>query len=109
MTDSTTQAKDIADVKRHVRQHLIIAVGLVIGVVLTICFSRMNFGNHNINIAISLLIAAAQAFCIAGFFMHLMSEKKMIYSFLVFTAIFLVVQMGITIWSHLPDNVVHMR
>ncbi len=44
---------------------------------------------------------------VGGFFMHLLSEKKMIYSFLIFTAIFFVVMMFITTWAHLPDNVVH--
>lgn len=102
-----TSEKDLQDVKRHVRQHVLIAIGLAIGTLLTLFTSQHDFGSHGVNIAITLAVASVQAFMVGGFFMHLLSEKKMIYSFLIFTAIFFVVMMFITTWAHLPDNVVH--
>jgi len=101
--------KDLQDVKRHVRQHLIIAVGLALGTLFTLWTSQTNFGSHSLNIAITLCVAAAQAFMVAGFFMHLLSEKKMIYCFLVFTAVFFVVMMAITVFAHMDTNVVHYQ
>ncbi|HWD21128.1 MAG TPA: cytochrome C oxidase subunit IV family protein [Verrucomicrobiae bacterium] len=104
-----TPEKDLQDVKRHVRQHLIIAVGLAIGTLLTVWTSQTNFGSHALNIAITLAVASVQAFMVAGFFMHLLSEKKMIYCFLIFTAVFFIVMMFIFTWAHMPSNVVHYR
>ena len=54
-------------------------------------------------------IAAVQAFLIAGFFMHLLSEKKLIYSGPVFTALFFAVTLTRPTCSHMPENVVHIR
>jgi hypothetical protein len=40
--------------------------------------------------------------------MNLVSEKKMIYAFLIFTAVFFVAQMAVTVWARLPQNGVHL-
>jgi cytochrome c oxidase subunit IV len=101
--------QDLKDVKRHVQQHIIIAIGVALGTIMTIWTSQTNFGSFSLNVAITLGIAAVQAFMVAAFFMHLLSEKKMIYCFLVFTAVFFVVMIGITFWARMPDNVVHYQ
>lgn len=103
---SNTSEKDLQDVKRHVRQHVIIAIGIALGTIMTLWTSQTNFGSFGLNVGITLFIAAVQAFMVAGFFMHLLSEKKMIYCFLVFTAVFFVVMMGVTFWARMPENVV---
>lgn len=103
-----TPEQDIQAVKQRVRQHLIIAAGLAIGTITTLWTSQTHFsGSFAVNVALTLAIASIQAFLVAGYFMHLLSEKKMIYSFLVFTAVFFVVMIGITFWARMPDNVVH--
>ena len=104
-----TKHQEIEEVRRHVRQHKIIALGLVAGTVLTIWASKIPFGNPSINIAIALGIACIQAFLIVAFFMNLISEKKMIYAVLVFTTVFFVVQMGVTVWARSPSNEVQIR
>jgi caa(3)-type oxidase subunit IV len=101
--------KEIEDVRRHIRQHVIIAIGLVIGTVLTVLSSRTDFHNPSINIAIAMAIASVQGFFIVGFFMHLISEKKMIYSVLVITAFFFVVQMAVTVWARSHGNEIHIQ
>jgi len=101
--------REIEDVRRHVRQHKIIALGLVVGTVLTVLASRTDFHNPSINIAIAMAIACVQGFFIVGFFMHLISEKKMIYSVLVITAFFFVVQMGVTVWARSHGNEIHIQ
>jgi len=104
-----TPEQDLQDVKRHVQQHIIIAIAVAVGTLTTLWTSQTNFGSFSLNVAITLGIAAVQAFMVAGFFMHLLSEKKMIYCFLVFTAVFFVVMIGITFWARMPDNVVHYQ
>jgi heme/copper-type cytochrome/quinol oxidase subunit 4 len=99
---------DVQNVKKHVQQHLIIAVGLALGSLMTLWTSQTNFGSFGLNVAITLAVAAVQAFFVAGFYMHLLSERKMIYCFLVFTAVFFVVMIGVTFWARMPANVVHI-
>jgi hypothetical protein len=46
-----------------------------------------------------LAIACVNAFVVAGFLMHLLSEKKMIYTVLSFTVFFFIGLMGLTLWA----------
>jgi caa(3)-type oxidase subunit IV len=104
-----TSAQELEDVKKHVKQHIMIAVGLAIGTVTTLWTSQTNFGSFALNVAATLGIASVQGFLVAAFFMHLLSEKKVIYCFLVFTAVFFIVMIGITFWARMPGNVIHYQ
>jgi caa(3)-type oxidase subunit IV len=106
---SKASEQELQDVKKHVRQHVIIAIGLALGSLTTIWTSQTNFGSFSLNVAATLAIASVQAFLVAAFFMHLLSEKKVIYCFLVFTAIFFVAVIGVTFWARMPANVVHYQ
>jgi cytochrome c oxidase subunit 4 len=81
------------------RGYWFVYFALLAGTVLTVWASFIHFGSHEINIAVALLIACVKAFLVAGYFMHLISEKKMIYSVLAFTAFFFVGLMFLTLWS----------
>jgi caa(3)-type oxidase subunit IV len=72
---------------------------LLFGTVLTVGASYIPFGNREINIGVALSIAIGKASLVAGYFMHLISERKMIYGILAFTAVFVVGLMFLTIWS----------
>jgi hypothetical protein len=50
-------------------------------------------------VAIILAIASVNAFVVAGFLMHLLSEKKMVYTVLVFTVFFFIGLMGLTLYA----------
>jgi caa(3)-type oxidase subunit IV len=52
-----------------------------------------------LNVAVALLIAVAKASLVACYFMHLISEKKLIYSVMGFTAFFFIGLMFLTIWA----------
>ena len=84
----------------HVRRYLIVFYALLIGTVLTVWASSIHFGSREINIAVALAIACVKAFLVAGYFMHLISERKMIYAILAFTAFFFVGLMFLTLWAH---------
>ena len=87
-------------VASHVRRYLLVFAALIIGTILTVWASYIHFPTREINIAVALVIASCKAFLVAGFFMHLVSEKKMIYGILGFTAFFFVGLMALTLWSY---------
>ncbi len=102
-------AHEIEEARKHIRTYLIIGAALMMGTLLTVWASRINFGRPDINIIIALLIAGTKGFLVAGFFMHLISEKKMIYSVLVFTVFFFAALMYLTLWSMQAKNLIHMQ
>jgi len=61
-------------------------------------FSHLGEG-WTLKITIILGIAAVNAFLVAGYLMHLLSEKKLVYTVLAFTVIFVIGLMGLTIWA----------
>jgi cytochrome c oxidase subunit IV len=111
--DSTQTAHadqhSIEDVQRHVRTYLIIGVALMIGTILTVWASLIDFGSREINIVVALLIASVKGFLVVGFFMHLLTEKKMIYSVLATTVFFFTALLYLTLWSMAHDNAIQIR
>jgi cytochrome c oxidase subunit 4 len=83
----------------HVRRYLFVFYALLFGTIITVAASYIPFGNHALNIAVALVIATGKAFLVAGYFMHLISEKKMVYGILAFTAFFFVGLMALTLWA----------
>lgn len=57
-----------------------------------------NFG-WPAKVALILAIAIVNAFIVAGFLMHLLTERKMIYTVLSFTVFFFAGLMGLTVWA----------
>ena len=94
----TTQAPE--DFSHHVRRYLYIFYVLLFGTLITVAASYVHFGHHSINIAVALLIASGKAFLVAGYFMHLISERKMIYGLLSFTAFFALGLVFLTLWAY---------
>ena len=88
------------DIAQHVRRYLYIFYALLFGTLITVGASYIPFGNHAINIAVALVIASGKAFLVAGFFMHLISERKMIYGLLAFTACFFLGLMFLTLSAY---------
>ena len=84
------------DVSKHVRGYLIIGGTLILGTILTVLASYLDLG-HGLNIVLALVIATVKASLVALFFMHLISEKQMIYTVLGFTAFFFIGLMVLTL------------
>ena len=85
--------------RHHVRRYLFVFYALLFGTVITVGASYIPFGHHAVNVGVALAIACGKAFLVAGYFMHLVSERKMIYGIMIFTAFFFVGLMFLTIWS----------
>jgi caa(3)-type oxidase subunit IV len=111
---STTQTlrvdeHTVEEMRHHIRRYLIVGVALAIGTGLTVWASLVNFGSYEINIVVALTIASCKGFLVAGFFMHLISEKKMIYAVLSFTAFFFAGLLFLTLWSMAHGNIIQIR
>lgn len=87
------------DVQKSVRKYVLVFLALLVGTVITVGMYYVHIPSVPITIAVALFIASVKAFLVAGYFMHLISEKKMIYCVLASTGFFLVGLMGLTIWA----------
>ena len=85
--------------KKDIRVYLTIFGGLLVGTILTVGMYYVHIASVPLTITIALLIASVKAFLVAGYFMHLLSEKKVIYATLTTTAFFFVGLMGLTLWA----------
>jgi len=83
----------------NIRRYLFVFYALIFGTVVTVLASYIPFGNREINIGVALFIAICKASLVACYFMHLISEKKMIYGIMAFTAFFFVGLMFLTLGS----------
>jgi FtsH-binding integral membrane protein len=77
------------DLNNYIRRCVFIFIAILCAVSLMIWISFLP-ANYSwaLKSALILAVAACNAFVVAGFLMHLISEKKMIYTVLGFTAIF---------------------
>jgi caa(3)-type oxidase subunit IV len=67
-----------------------------------IAASYSHIGTSNdwtLKVALILAIAVVNAFLVAGYLMHLLSEKKLVYTVLIFTVFFFIGLVGLTIWA----------
>jgi cytochrome c oxidase subunit IV len=76
------------DVSKHIRLYLLIGVTLLVFTGITVALSYINFGTQKANVAVAMLVATFKAGLVAAIFMHLSSEKRMIYRILIFTFFF---------------------
>lgn len=97
------------DVQQHVRRYLFVFGALIVGTLITVAASYLTIESVAITVAIALLIACVKGFLVAGYFMHLISEKKMIYGILLATVFFFAGLMFLTIWSMNPNSLVHIK
>ena len=78
-----------ADIDRHVRVYITVFVALMVLTIITVAVSRYHLPVP-IAVAVALFVAIVKGSLVAGYFMHLVSEKKLIYAVLVLTAAFFV-------------------
>ena len=86
-------------VKRHVRIYVYVFVALAVLTVLTVAVSYLHLPLV-VAVLIALLIASIKSSLVAGFFMHLVSEKKIILFILALAAILFVALLLFPVLSH---------
>ncbi len=90
------------EIRKEMRVYLWVFGGLAVLTALTVyaCYG-LKMPVHTA-IAIALVIASTKAFLVAGFFMHLLSERKVIYGVLALTVFFFAVLLWGP-WHHYYD------
>lgn len=77
------------EIKRHVKVYVTVFVALAFLTVVTVAISYLKLPLLQA-ILVALFIASIKGSLVAAFFMHLISEKQIIFSVLVLTAVFLI-------------------
>ena len=85
-----------ADIDRHVRVYITVFVALMVLTIVTVAISYLHLPVA-FAITVALLVATIKGSLVACYFMHLISEKKLIYAVLVLTIVFFVVLLGLPI------------
>ena len=88
------------DVRKHLKLYIGVFLALLVGTGITVYAWTWHFESVKITIAVAMFIACIKAFLVAGYFMHLMSEKKTIYAVLLTTGFFFAALMYLIVWSH---------
>ena len=83
---------DSHDIKKEVRGYIGVFIALAALTALTVAASYLDVSGMT-HILIAMAIATVKGGLVAAYFMHLISEKKLIYSTLILTAVFFVVLM----------------
>jgi cytochrome c oxidase subunit IV len=76
-----------ADIDRHVRVYITVFVALMVLTIVTVSIAEFHLPLP-IAVTVALLVATIKGSLVACYFMHLISEKKLIYAVLLLTAAF---------------------
>ncbi len=87
------------DLSRQVKIYICVFIGLLVGTILTVAMYYVHFASMAVTVTIALFIATVKGFLVAGFFMHLISERKAIYTILIAAVIFFTALMYLTVLS----------
>ena len=91
------------EIHKHQKVYLLIGITLLFFTVVTVVVSRFDVGDPGVgpsDITIGLIIASFKSSLVALVFMHLNSEKGLIYKTLLFTVIFFGAMMALFVLAH---------
>ena len=86
-------------IQSHVRTYIKVFVALAAGTAITVMASNFRLG-ITLGIIVALIIATVKGSLVAGFFMHLLGEQKLIYWVLALTALFVATMVGLIMFTH---------
>jgi cytochrome c oxidase subunit 4 len=88
-----------ADLDRTVKTYIIVFVSLLVLTMVTVAVSRLHLPVA-LAVAVALVVASIKGTLVAGYFMHLLSERKLIYWVLGFTVAFFLTVLRLPRWTH---------
>jgi cytochrome c oxidase subunit IV len=80
---------DPAEIDRHVKVYITVFVTLMVLTIVTVAISRFHLP-VKMAVAVAMLVATIKGGLVACYFMHLISEKKLILAVLMLTVVFFV-------------------
>jgi len=97
-TDHAATSDHAADIDRHVRVYITVFVALMVLTIVTVAVSRFHLAVP-IAVTVALLVAIVKGSLVACYFMHLISEKKVIYAVLALTAFFFAALLALPVFT----------
>ena len=97
--DAVASDHDAAEIDRHVRIYITVFAALMVLTIVTVAISRFHL-REPIAVAVALIVAGIKGSLVACYFMHLISEKKLIYAVLTVTVVFFAVLMALPVLSY---------
>jgi cytochrome c oxidase subunit 4 len=93
---ASTTTDHAADIDKHVRIYISVFVALMVLTIVTVAISRFHLPVP-IAVSVALFVATVKGTLVACYFMHLLSEKKLIYAVLALTAAFFIVLLALPV------------
>jgi cytochrome c oxidase subunit IV len=90
---------DPAEIDKHVRVYITVFVALMALTIVTVAVSYLDLSTP-MAVAVALFIATIKGGLVAGYFMHLLSEKKLITAVLALTVAFFFVLLALPVLTH---------
>jgi cytochrome c oxidase subunit 4 len=84
------------DIDKHVRIYITVFVALLVLTVVTVAISRFHLPVHQA-VTIALIVATIKGSLVACYFMHLISEKKLILAVLALTVVFFIALLALPV------------
>jgi len=88
-----------AEIDKHVRIYITVFVALMVLTIVTVAVSRLHLPVH-VAVSVALLVATIKGSLVACYFMHLISEKRLILAVLALTAVFFVALLALPAVTH---------
>jgi cytochrome c oxidase subunit 4 len=88
-----------ADIDRHVRVYITVFVALMVLTIVTVAISYLHL-SVPVAVTVALLVATVKGSLVACYFMHLISERKLIYAVLALTVVFFVALLALPAITH---------
>ena len=96
---TTSMAGDHAvDIDKHVRVYIMVFAALMVLTIVTVAVSRFHLPVP-LAVTVALIVAIIKGSLVACYFMHLISEKKLIYAVLALTAFFFAALLALPIFT----------
>jgi caa(3)-type oxidase subunit IV len=97
-----SESEQPVNLKSYIRLCAMVFVVVLCTTSAMIATSFAHIGAANdwtLKVALILAIAVVNAFLVAGYLMHLLSEKKLVYTVLIFTVFFFIGLVGLTMFA----------
>ena len=95
-SDHLATGDHAVDIDKHVRIYITVFVALLVLTIVTVAISRFHLPVP-MAVAVALLVAIVKGSLVACYFMHLISEKKLIYAVLALTVVFFIALLALPV------------
>ena len=86
------------DIDKHVRVYIMVFAALMVLTIVTVAISRFHLPVP-LAVTVALIVAVIKGSLVACYFMHLVSEKKLIYAVLALTVVFFAALIALPVFT----------